>query len=210
MRMQRRSSGSRKGMTLLEVMVALAIFLFSLVAISQLTNMATAQAVEIQFRSRATRLAESKLNEYVAGVRSLQSGGSGNFDLEPDWQWNADVQQQSMAQGLYYVTITVSHNNSGKYDTTLSQYILDPTTKGAIQPSTSSSDMSGSTTTPSTTGSTGSTPNQTPQSSGANSVKPPTTTSPPATGGSMPATGGGSSGTKSSSSGTMSSSKGDS
>lgn len=121
-------------MTLLEVLLALAIFLFSLVAISSLFNTATDQAVEIRYRSRATRLAQSKLNEYVAGVRSLQSGGSGNFDEEPEWEWKAEITADSTAKNLYRVTVTVSRDTTtkGRVETSLSQYVFDPKSKGSI------------------------------------------------------------------------------
>src|SRR3954447_23656743 len=113
MRIASRSS-ARGGMTLLEVLLALAIFLFSLIAISALFTTATNQAVEIQYRSRATRLAQSKMAEYVAGVRSLTTAGQGNFDEEPEWAWQADIEQDGAAQNLYRVTITVSRDTPDK------------------------------------------------------------------------------------------------
>lgn len=139
----------RDGMTLLEVLLALAIFLFSLVAISQLFNTATDQASEIQWRSRAARLAQSKLNEYVSGVRSLSATGSGTFDPEePDWNWTATSLADDSTNGLYKVTITVSRDLKGKHiETSLSQYILDPKVKGGFSPPASS----GSSTTSSST-----------------------------------------------------------
>jgi type II secretory pathway pseudopilin PulG len=130
-------------MTLLEVLLALAIFLFSLVAISSLFNTATSQAVEIQYRSRATRLAQSKLGEYVAGIRSLTSGGSsqGNFDDEPDWAYSVDIQQDGTAQNLYRVSVKVSRDtpDNRHVETSLTQFVLDPKAKGVISGSSSSS-----------------------------------------------------------------------
>lgn len=154
---------ARQGMTLLEVLLALAIFLFSLVAISQLFNLATDQAAQVQLESRATRLAQSKLAEYTAGVISLSTGGnnSGTFedDMEPDWSWQATVQPDGSAQGLYLVSITVSRDSpsQGHFETSLTQYVLDPTIKGnipnptTIVPSTTTTESSSSTTTTGTT-----------------------------------------------------------
>ena len=45
----------RPGLSLLEVLGATAIFLMSIVAIGELMNMSTDQAMEVQWRSRATR-----------------------------------------------------------------------------------------------------------------------------------------------------------
>jgi type II secretion system protein I len=134
-------STGRDGMTLLEVLLALAIFLFSLVAISALFNTATNQAVEIQFRSRATRLAQSKLAEFSSGVRSLTSAGQGTFDEEPEWSWQADIQQDGTAQYLYRVTIKVSRDTPDKrhIETSISQYVIDPKYKGTIGGSSNSS-----------------------------------------------------------------------
>jgi general secretion pathway protein I len=128
---------ARPGMTLLEVILALAIFLFTLAAISQLFSMATDQAADIQFQSRATRLAQSKMSEYVSGVMDFGSNGtsSGTFDPEePDWNWNADVMPDGSAQNLYHVTITVSRDMPlrGKIQTTLTQWVFDPRYKGYI------------------------------------------------------------------------------
>jgi len=153
MRLAPRSAVPRRGMTLLEVLLAMAIFLFSLAAISQLFNSASDQATEIQAMSRATRLAQSKMSEFTAGVISLQSAGSGSFDEEPEWDWSADIQSNSSAVNLYTVTITVSRSSGkGKMETSLTQYILDPKMKGtcAASSSSSSSSSSGSNSTSST------------------------------------------------------------
>jgi len=45
----------RPGISLLEVLGATAIFLVSIVAIGELMSLSTDQAVEVQYRSRATR-----------------------------------------------------------------------------------------------------------------------------------------------------------
>jgi len=151
----------RRGMTLLEVLLAMAIALFSLVAISQLFNSATDQAIEIQFKSRATRLAQSKLAEFTTGIYSLSSGGSGTFDEEPEWSWTAEAQAPTdlavTNASLYLLTVTVSRESpQGHIETKLSQYVIDPKLKGTINPS-SASGSSGS----SGSGSSGTSPSAT-------------------------------------------------
>jgi prepilin-type N-terminal cleavage/methylation domain-containing protein len=125
---------ARTGMTLLEVLLALAILLFSIATISQLFNNASDQAVDIQMKSRATRLAQSKLAEFTAGVVSLSTGGSGDFSpQEPDFSWSANASQQGSAQNLWALTVTVSSTKPGNsFQTSLTQYILDPKQKGTI------------------------------------------------------------------------------
>jgi len=161
-------NATRQGMTLLEVLLALAIFLFSLVAISQLFNTATSQANEVMLRSRATRLAQSKMAEFTSGVLRLESGGSGSFeeDSEPDWNWDATSQSDGSANGLYLVTITVSRESPslGHIETSLTQYVLDPRVKGNIPAPTPTTSSSSTTTTDSasTTGSSSTSTSTTP------------------------------------------------
>ncbi|MCE9530175.1 MAG: prepilin-type N-terminal cleavage/methylation domain-containing protein [Planctomycetes bacterium] len=152
----RLSHSRRQGMTLLEVILALAIFLFALAALSQLFRASTDMAVEVQNTSRATRLAQSKLGEYAGGVLNLQSGTTGSFDEEPGWQWSSDIQVDGTAEGLYLVTVSVSRDLTSETQakTTISQYVLDPRRRGSI--GTASTSSSGSMTDgTSTTGSTG-------------------------------------------------------
>jgi general secretion pathway protein I len=152
----RSSQPVRNGLTLLEVLLATAVFALSLVALGQLINHASDRALEVQERGRGARLAQTKLAEYVAGVRSLQGGGtSGDFEDEgePDWKYEATVEADGSAAGLYRVTVTVSRND---IRTTLSQFVFDPKLRGTIQgaqtPTTASPTTDpGSTTNQSTT-----------------------------------------------------------
>lgn len=132
MRYRGSSHPKRQGLTLLEVLLATAVFTLSLVAVGQLLNLSSDQAIEVQARSRAARLAQSKMAEYASGIRSLQGGGStGDFeeDFEPDWNYEVVIESDSTAMNLYKVTVTVS---KGDVKTTLSQYVFDPKQRGAI------------------------------------------------------------------------------
>ena len=64
-------AGGRPGLTLLEVLVALAIFLLSFAAISQLVTTAGHRALEARRKEEAARLARSKLAEVFAGAVPL-------------------------------------------------------------------------------------------------------------------------------------------
>jgi general secretion pathway protein I len=132
MRLHQRPS-LRKGLTLLEVMVALAIFLFSMIAIYSLTDTASDTAQEIVNESRAQRLLESKMADFVAGVETLGSANEGDFEDEPGWKWNATAEQDSIAN-LWKVTITISQDTAtnGAVTARLTQYILDPTARGGL------------------------------------------------------------------------------
>src|SRR5262245_53741092 len=101
-----RPGRTRNGLSLLEVLVALAVFLLSFVAIGKLVTLSSDHALDIQYQSQATRLAVSKLNEVVSGGIPLQSS-SGAFDEDPDWQWSIDAEQTDIPN-LWTVTVHVS------------------------------------------------------------------------------------------------------
>jgi general secretion pathway protein I len=162
-----RARGGRRGLSLLEVIVALAIFLLSLVALSHLVVQSSDRAVEVQQRAQAARLSQSKMAEVAAGAVPLQSQGETPFDEEPDWYWAIEAEQGSVS-GLWTVRVRVTHQgpSGGRQESTLSQMLLDPSLRGtnadaaAVASSTSTetatSGQSGSTSSSSSsTGSTG-------------------------------------------------------
>ena len=78
---------ARPGLSLLEVLIALAIFLIAYAAVWQLMSTANDQAVELTNRNRATQLAQAKLDEVVSGALPLESQGETGFEDE----YNAPV-----------------------------------------------------------------------------------------------------------------------
>ncbi|QVL34372.1 type II secretion system minor pseudopilin GspI [Telmatocola sphagniphila] len=154
----------RSGLTLLEVIIAFAIFLMSIIALYKLMGNATDSAIEIESQSKATRLIESKMAEFISGVQPLSGGGGGSFDDEDGWSWSADISPASLTN-LYQVTITVTKDGSDNAifpAASMTQYIFDPTMRGGspmitqIDTSTSSSTSSSSSSSSSGTGSSGS------------------------------------------------------
>lgn len=132
MRSQPRSR--RKGLSLLEVLAALVIFLLSLVALSQLIDTSTRQARNIQFQSEGTLLCQSKLAEFVAGVESVETGGEGDFEEDPNWRWSAESVAEGGAAGLYKVTVKVTRGQGG-FEVSMSQFILAPSMRGNLSTS---------------------------------------------------------------------------
>ena len=70
-------------------------------------------------------------------------------DEDPDFNWSVDAQADN-TPGLYVVTVTISRPRSdgSAFKTQLSQYVLDPTLRGA----TDGSDQTDTTATTTTTG----------------------------------------------------------
>lgn len=129
--MVRRSSfRHRHGLTLLEVLVSVAIFLGSLTAIMQLLNTGQQAEVSARLQSEAVLRCDSKMAEIVAGIEKPVSSSDGTFlDDEPgNWKWSVDV-SSGTATSLLKITVTVEHSPDGKNPNaafTLTRYMRDP------------------------------------------------------------------------------------
>lgn len=120
----------RPGLSLIEVLLAMTIFLIGVVAISRLVDLGTDNELESRLHTTAARLAQSKLAELETGVEPLTGSGGDFGDGEPGWTWEMTADLQGT--NLYLVTVTVSRDLKGRpFKLTLSQMMLDPTTKGA-------------------------------------------------------------------------------
>jgi type II secretion system protein I len=126
----------RPGFSLMEVLIALAIFLVSLIALGQLLTISGERTYEVQQQSHAAQLCQSKLAEVISGVVPLSST-SASFDEDPDWQWNLDAEQDSSITGLWRVQVKVSRDlpDGSHYESTISQMVLDPSLRGSTSDS---------------------------------------------------------------------------
>lgn len=123
----------RRGMSLLEVLVALAIFLISIVAISQIINLAAEQALVVQDQARATQLCQAKMAEVSAGVMPFQGQSEVPFDEDDGWVWSMECQPGPVAS-LWAVTIRVSRAGTAgeaRSEVSLCQFVLDPAARGS-------------------------------------------------------------------------------
>jgi type II secretion system protein I len=152
MRVSRRAV--RRGLSLLEVIIALAIFLFSLIAVSRLFEIGADMAREMDLRVHASLLAQSKLAEIAAGSIALGSQGETPFEGDDaDWSWKVDAEQESTA-GLWRVVVSVSRMVRGaRMEVAFAQYVLDPKLRGSTDATALGTDDT-STTSGSTTGGT--------------------------------------------------------
>lgn len=122
----------RSGLSLLEVLVALAIFLFSLVALSQLIGVGGDIAIEMDWRSQSALRAESKLAEVLAGIEPLESQSGVSFDDDPNWSYSIEAVADDIPN-LYRVSVTVSRprRDGSRVEVTLSQFVIDPAVVGS-------------------------------------------------------------------------------
>jgi type II secretory pathway pseudopilin PulG len=118
-------------MTLLEVVIALAIFLFSLTAIAQLLSFSRDRVVDGHLRSQANLRCEAKLAEVLTGAESLSSA-SGSFSDDPNWSWRLNCSEQGSVPNLWSVEVTVEKKKgTGTVAVSLSQMMFAPNLRGS-------------------------------------------------------------------------------
>lgn len=127
----------RQGLTILEVLVAVAIFLMSVVAIAHLLFMASERAMEVRFQSEAAQLCQAKLAELSAGAIPFESLGDTPLEEDESWQWSLEAEQGSVA-GLWNVRVSMARlkpdGTRAEY-CSVSQMILDPAARGSTMDS---------------------------------------------------------------------------
>jgi general secretion pathway protein I len=153
-------------MTLVEVLIALAIFLLAMVVFGDMMVQNGQIALNIQRQNLATRLCRSKLQEVAAGVVPLTGQDDTPFDEEPDYSWSLQAQNGAV-DGLWNVTVHVTRRQTDGGEAiqcTLMQMMLDPSIEGSTQdavpvtvsdPTASSGSSSSSSSTPASTSTTG-------------------------------------------------------
>jgi type II secretory pathway pseudopilin PulG len=141
--LHRTTAGRRRGISLLEVLAALAIFLFSLVVITQMVELGSRSGQKAQRLSKAAMLAEARLAELAAGVLPLTSTGPEPITIANDrgWQITVTCTPESWAEanlstgtliGLYNVEILVQWlgpSGAVEIEYVLNRILLDPTIK---------------------------------------------------------------------------------
>src|SRR5262249_49314463 len=156
--MKRASPSSRPGLSLLEVLVALAIFLFALVGLGTLITLGGDRALDVRQQSWAIQRCQSKLAEVMVGAVPLSPQADVSFEEDPDWHWSLEAEATGIT-GLWNVTVRVMRQrpHGSRVQTSLTQMVLAHWLRGgsapASTPDTGTSSPSGS---PSGTGGTGS------------------------------------------------------
>lgn len=128
----------RQGLTLLEVLLSLGLFLGALAALSQLWYGGVRAAVQARLSTQAILRCESKLNEVVAGAVPLQSTSDTPFDDDASWTWSLQV-DTGLHTDTMLVTVKVSHPGQGglsSSDYQLRRLIRDPQVWTAAQQAT--------------------------------------------------------------------------
>lgn len=108
-----RSVSSRRGFTLVEVIVSVTLLATGVVSVlGALSSMNRSQARLIEVE-HVQRLAMQKIDELLATEQVSTTSLSGDFtdQNEPDYQWTADV-STSGVENLQTLTLTVTKSNA--------------------------------------------------------------------------------------------------
>ncbi len=104
--MNRQFTERRHGLTLMEVIVAIAILGGALTVIGNLVFLGSKAASNTRWNSEAQILCDTKMAEVSAGVLPLQSTAATPIDENPDWLFSVEIGQTAV-NGLLSVTVTV-------------------------------------------------------------------------------------------------------
>ncbi|WP_437226179.1 type IV pilus modification PilV family protein [Planctomicrobium sp. SH661] len=119
---------ARRGISLFEVVLALAIFIGALTAITQVLRTGSRAAVRAQLESQAVLLAEQRMNEVVAGVQSLEGVNRVPFDGKSNWYWTLNI-SDSGTPNLLRLEVIVEHadkDDKNKVSYRLARLLRDP------------------------------------------------------------------------------------
>ena len=123
---------SRNGLSLLEVMLAIAILGGSIVAIGELIRIGTLSAANARDLTQAQLLCESKINEVLTGGAELNAVTTQQFDptVTPgseEWTYSIEVGQTDY-EGVMSVRVTVQQDasKSRPVSFSLSAWMMDP------------------------------------------------------------------------------------
>ncbi|MFK7769190.1 MAG: hypothetical protein AB8B55_18360 [Mariniblastus sp.] len=102
----RRCRSSRRGLSLLEVILSIAILGGSMVVIGKLYQLGYRSAVQVRVRNEGNILADSKMAELAAGVLELETVGDTPIENAPGWLYSIEI-QPSLQAGLFMATVSV-------------------------------------------------------------------------------------------------------
>ena len=120
-------SGNSSGITLLEVLIALAIFLGAVTVVAQIVSTGSQAAIGAQQRAEAVHRCETVLAEALAGSIPLQTSGA-TFEDNPEWSWNMTVGDGPHVDLLAIEVVVVHTNQLGETDPpfTLDRWVRNP------------------------------------------------------------------------------------
>lgn len=148
----------RAGLSLLEMILALALFLGAISVVAQLAWNGQRAAIQARLRTEAVFRCETKLAELLSGAERFQTVRGVAFSDDPKWTWSAQIASGQFPE-LLHLQVTVHHrgnNPAANAEFSLERWTRDPTLfVNAAQSQLQSKTTSAPTSSTSTTGTTG-------------------------------------------------------
>ena len=119
---------ARRGLTLLEIILALTIFFGAMAALSQLAWSGSRAAIQARLKTQAIVRCEAKLAEVLAGIEALGPKSNVAFPDDSKWTYSVSI-GDSPFPDLLQVQVTVGHtgNNSlANVQFSLNRWMRDP------------------------------------------------------------------------------------
>lgn len=119
-------ASKRRGLSLIEVLLAIALLGTSMAIIYQLIGVGYRSAMETQLYTDAAILVDSKMAEVASGVLELESVSQMTIEEAPDWLYSVQVGDSDQA-GLLVVTVTVERaDGADPIEISVVRYMADP------------------------------------------------------------------------------------
>lgn len=123
-----RRARPRRGLSLLEVILAIAILAGCIAAIGELVRLGMLHAEEARDLTKAQLLCESKIAEIAAGVVPAEAASMAPFEQDPLWTYSVVVNSLD-DQSLLSVQVTVQQTESPRgqpLTVSLTCWMIDP------------------------------------------------------------------------------------
>lgn len=124
-----RKDCSRRGLTLYEVILSIAILLPALVVIGHSIDTGTRAALQAQRQSEAALLCDTLMAELLSGVRPQEAIGDEPIEWKgPEWSWGLEISPGPHTY-LLQLRVTVRHRDQLDQidvEQSLSRYVIDP------------------------------------------------------------------------------------
>ena len=125
----------RRGVTLLEVMLAIAILGMSLASIGELIRLGVTGSLRTRDLTRAQIYAESKMSEITTGVYPIQSSAVTPYEADPTYIYQVEV-QPALQAGMLHVAVHVEKDTSQGGEPVyfeLFRWVVDPEAEAALE-----------------------------------------------------------------------------
>ncbi len=126
LRKRRTIRHARSGLTLLEIVLALAIAAIAMSLLAQLVSIGNRAAAASRDETKAQLIAESVIAEVEAGVM-LPEDTNGTWETDPQWAYDVFVETQGDIETgmMHVVTVSVTHELSPA-TFSLTQWVYEP------------------------------------------------------------------------------------